>query len=113
MPVVPKDPVSASWNLEVGTTGLTPMTAEVTSATLTYDDGASSFAQGIVVAPPTVAVPAGSTSSYGQRKTGALADLPSDCAWCGDSVTLDLEFLLEGTWTINESVGPVSLACAF
>ena len=69
--------------MEFGTTGATPLSATVTKATLTYDDGVSTFLQEIVVDPDKVDVPAGSLTAYGHRKVGAMDDLPRDCDGCG------------------------------
>jgi hypothetical protein len=98
MPVVPDDPISATWIATFDNKlGMADYTASVKSATLTYSPGIMEFVQGINVAPTmSGVVGVGKTVMKAQSKTKALMNLPMDCNQCGKPVHLEVVFTVDG-----------------
>ena len=98
MPVVPDDPISATWIATFDNKlGMADYNASVKTATLTYSPGIMEFVQGINVAPAmSGVVGVGKTVMKAQSKTKALMNLPMDCSQCGKPVHLDVVFTVDG-----------------
>lgn len=111
MPIVPPDPIRASWTATVS--GATGAAATVTSATLTIMPGAgAATVQDITVSPPAIAL-VGGTGSADQIKTAASTSPVMACSrLCGSGVTarLDISFSIDGTTVSATATGAFSCA---
>lgn len=112
-PMVPADPVAASWSLDVDNSGGdVELTAVLTKATITYTPGMGEFVQEIKATPGMIGPVAKMAKTMTpMKKTMAVNNLPNDCDRCGDPVTLELTFDVDGMDTIV--LKDAMLACAF